>query len=75
MKRYEKLLDTFKAQDPNGNIYEIYCFQDIMEEKMLDGTTDIECGLKSFRTNNSPVNYIDGSDFLIVKSDIKVSKI
>lgn len=75
MKKYEKLMDTFKVQDSSGNIYEISCFQDVIEETMLDGTTNIEYGLKTLRTNGSTVNFINESNFLIVNSGIKVSKV
>ncbi|WP_256753316.1 hypothetical protein [Mesorhizobium sp. Mes31] len=62
--------DRFQARSANGNIYTVIEHQNIIEMRMLDGTTQRAKGTRSlYLSNGQSVNHIDENTFQIVETD------
>jgi hypothetical protein len=74
MSREMKKLNEFDAVDADGEIYRISHMQDVIENRLLDGSIHRENGLQSFNYNGKAVNQIDENTYEIVQLGRRVTR-
>lgn len=70
-----KLIESFKAADADGNIYTIELYQEYKTIKTLSGNTQLIPGMQHYSCGLYTVSPSGGQTFQIMEIDTEVKKI